>query len=209
MDSQTPLDARRPSPEGVFWLAWVVASTAAILLAFGIIYASIFIATAVLPGIDEDRLAGALMLPIVGASMGALQWLVLRARIPKSGWWVLATGVGILGGIGIAGALVQAIGRATGRQWNWDSKPQILVVYGVIGVFLALAQLPILRRHFNDFAYWPLFGIVGWLVLGLIIGKSIDRTTDVFALGAIPAAFTGLGLISLMRSPRGQVIRST
>jgi hypothetical protein len=208
MDNATPPDPRTPSPDWLFLFAWVVGSTAAILLAFGIIYASIFIATAVLPGNNEDRLVGALMLPIVGATMGALQWLVLRARIPKSGWWVLATGVGILGGMGIAGALVQAVGRATGRQWNWDSKPQLLVVYGVIGVFLALVQLPILRRHFNGFAYWPFFGIVGWLALGLIMGKSIDRMSDVFALGVVPATFTGLGLIWLMRGPRGQAILS-
>jgi hypothetical protein len=208
MGNPTPPVARMPSPDWVFWLSWVVASTAAILLASAIIYASIFIAKAVFPGTNEDRLMGGLMFPILGTVLGALQWLVLRARIPKSGWWVLATGVGTLGAIGVAAGLVQAISRATGRQWNWDSKPEILVVYGVIGIVLALAQLPILWRHFRGFAFWPMFGIVGWLVLGLIIGRSIDRTTDVLALGAVPAAFSGIGLIWLKRSPRGQAIRS-
>ena len=208
IDNPSPPVARTPSPDCVFWISWVVASTAAIFLGFGILYASTFIAEAVVPGTNEDRLMGGLMLPILGTVLGALQWLVLRARIPKSGWWVLATGVGMLGAISIAGGLVQAISRATGRQWNWDSKPEILVVYGAIGILLALAQLPILWRHFRGFAFWPLFGIVGWLVLGLIIGKSIDRTTDVYALGVVPAAFSGLGLIWLTRSPRGHTIRS-
>jgi hypothetical protein len=44
--------------------------------------------------------------------------------------------------------------------------------------------------------------MIGWLVLGLIMGGTIDRNSDVFAIGAIPAIFTGLGLIWLMRSPR-------
>ena len=97
MDIPTPPDGRMPFAEWLFWLSWVVASMAAILISFGIIYASVFIATVVFPGINEDRFAGGLMLPIVGTAMGALQWLVLRTRIVKSGWWVVATAVGMLG----------------------------------------------------------------------------------------------------------------
>jgi hypothetical protein len=65
MDNPTPPVARTRSPDWLFWLSWVVASTAAILLGFGIIYASIFLAKAILPGTNEDRLMGGLMFPVL------------------------------------------------------------------------------------------------------------------------------------------------
>ena len=71
-----------------------------------------------------------------------------------------------------------------------------------IGFFLALAQLPILWRHFKRSLLWLLASMIGWLVLGLIMGGTIDRNSDVFAMGAIPAMFTGFCLIWLMRNPR-------
>ena len=127
---------------------------------------------------------------------------------PQVRVWVLATSVGMLGAIGLAGGLVQAISRATARQWNLDSTPEILALYAVIGFVVAIAQLPVLWRHIRGIAFWPLIGIVGWLGLGLVMGKSIDRTSDMIALGAVPAAFTGLGLIWLIRSPRSHTVRS-
>jgi hypothetical protein len=102
----------------------------------------------------------------------------------------------------LAGGLVQAIGNAAGRGSYWESGPDLLALSGLIGLFLALAQLPVLWRRVRGLALWPLVGTVAWLALGLIMGKSIDTMTDVLALGAVPAAFTGLGLIWLTRSPR-------
>ena len=208
MNHSSPPVARMSHPNLVFWLSWVAASMAAILLGLAIIYTTIFLSKAIVPGTNEDRLAGAIMIPVVATVLGALQWLVLRTRIVKSGWWIVATAVGMLGGIGVAGGLVQTISRATGRQWNLDSIAQILVVYGLIGFVLAIAQLPVLWRHIEGVAFWPMMGIVGWLALGLLMGKSIDRISDVIALGSVPAAVTGLGLIWLIRGPGSHTIRS-
>jgi len=41
----------------------------------------------------------------------------------------------------------------------------------------------------------------GWFILSLVIGKSVDRTTDIVALGAIPAALTGLALLWQWQEP--------
>jgi hypothetical protein len=208
MGNPTLPGTRTRSPGWLFWLSWMAASTAAILLGFGIIYASIFIAKTVLPGINEDRLFGGLMFPILATVLGASQWFVLRTRIPKSGWWIPATGVGMLVGMALGGGVVQAISHLTGRQWDVDFQPGLLVLYVLVGFSLALAQLPVLWRHITGFALWLLASMVGWLALGLIMGKSIDRMSDILALGAVPAAFTGFGLMWLIRTPRSQPTRS-
>jgi MFS family permease len=89
------------------------------------------------------------MFPIMATLFGVTQWFVLRKRFPKSGWWILATIVGMLAGIYIAGGVVQAISHITGQAWNWEFRPGLLTVYVLVGFLLALAQLPILWRHFK------------------------------------------------------------
>ncbi len=38
--------------------------------------------------------AGALTLTLLGAALGAIQWLVLRGRVAHAGWWILISTVG-------------------------------------------------------------------------------------------------------------------
>jgi len=186
-----------------FWLMWVIASMAAILISAGVLFGMIFIAKAISPNLNEDRVFGVLMFPIIATMFGVLQWLVLRKRIPKSGWWILATIIGLGGGVALATGAVQAFSHITGMAEYWNFLPGLLL-WSLIGFFLALAQLPILWRHFRGSLLWLLASMIGWLVLGLIMGGTIDRNTDVFAFGAIPAMFTGLCLIWLMRNPRSE-----
>lgn len=206
MDTHTPPIVRLSSIDWLFWLRWVAASTAAILLGAGIIYACVFLAKAVLPGTNEDRLSGFLIFPVLATLLGVLQWLVLRRRIPKSGWWIPATLAGLLGGFALGSVLMRAVAHATGREWNWDSTLGLLLVYGFVGFFLALAQIPILWRRIQYFAFWPLATTLGWFALCLIMGKSIDRVSDILALGAVPAAFTGLCLIWPIQTREGAAV---
>ena len=185
-----------------FWLMWVIASMVAIWLSFAVISAFIIVAKAISPSINEDRLAGVIKLPIAATTLGVAQWLVLRSRIPKSGWRILATTVGIVGGIALAGGVVQVISRITRQEWNWDVHPGLLILYVLIGLLLALVQLPILWRYLRSPILWLFASMIGWFILGLIVDISIDRTSDFFAVGAIPAIFTGLCLIWLKRNPR-------
>jgi hypothetical protein len=173
---------------------WVIANMAAIMISAGVINGMISIATTIFTGINGDRLAGATMLPITATILGVCQWLVLRSRIPKSGWWILATIVGTTLAVGV----VEIISRIPRLEWNWDAQ----TMFVSIGLMVALAQLPILREHFQGSVLWILFSVIGWLVMGSIVGVSIDRTSDIIAVGSIPAIFTGFGLIWLMRNPR-------
>jgi len=208
MDKPVAPVARTAPRDLLFWLRWVIASTGAILLGFGILYASVFLAKAAVPGTNEDRLVGVLMFPVLATVLGALQWLVIRTRIPKAGWWVLLTVVGMLAAMALAPGVLQVISHAMGRQWSGESMPEVLPLYGFIGFMLALAQLPVLWPHLSRAAFWPLTGIVGWVVLGLLMGKSIDIPWDILTLGSVPAAFSGLGLIWLIRKPPSECSRS-
>ena len=185
-----------------FLLIWVGASTASILLSSVVLYALIFIAKVISPSVNEDKLFGIIMFPMIATLYGVFQWLVLRNYIPKSGWWILATIIGLVGGVALAIAGAQAFSHFTGQEEYWNSRSALLILFLLIGFCLALAQLPILWRHFNGSFLWLLASMVGWLVLGLFMGGTIDRISDVFAIGAIPALFTGLCLIWLMRTPR-------
>jgi hypothetical protein len=183
-----------------FWLMSVIASTAAILISAGVLIGLIFIASSISPSINGDRLAGTIMLPITATILGVCQWFVLRSRIPKAGWWIPATIAGVVGEMFLLICVDYVFSHIIGREWNRGLALELLT-YVFIGFFLALAQLTILRRHFRGAALWLLVSVISWLVLGLIIGVSIDRTMDVIAVGAIPAIFTGFGLTWLMRNP--------
>ena len=202
MNNATLSNTRTRNADLLFWLKWVVISMTAILLSYGAIYGVILIAKVISPSINEDRLGGYILLPITATLLGVSQWFVLKRRIPKSGWWILATIVGIVGGIALVGVAVQAISNITGQEWNWDYLPALLTFYLLIGLLLGLAQLPILWRHFRGAVLWLLANMFGWLVLGLFVGVSIDRTSDIFAVGVVPAIFSGVGLVWLMRTPR-------
>ncbi len=208
MDNTALPIPRKRNTELKFWLMWVVASTAAILTSSVVLYALILIAKAISPNINEDQVFGVIMFPIAATMLGVFQWFVLRKRIPKFGWWILATAVGLGGGIALAVVTVQAFSHITGQEEYWNYRPGLLMVFLLIGFFLALAQLPILWHHFRGSLLWLLASMIGWLVLGLIMGGTVDRNSDVLAFGAIPAIFTGLGLIWLMRNPRTKLDHS-
>jgi hypothetical protein len=203
MDQPGLLGSRKFSTDLLFWLKWVAASLAGILVGAGILFGFIFLVAAIIPGINEDRLAGWIIFPIVATLLGAAQALVLRERIPRSGWWILSTTAGLIGGILLVDTAGRALFRGTDQAWAWNSQPKLLIQYVFIGLFLGLAQIPVLVGHIRMPALWLLPSLLGWLALGQIVGVSIDRRSDVWAIGAIPALFTGFGLIWLTRtSPR-------
>lgn len=200
--SDTALHNRgKLSSNALLWASWVGASTAAILLSFVILYLSIFLAKAVVPGVNEDRVFGYLMFPVLAALLGIMQWLVLRGRMARAGWWVAATAGGLLVGLAAAGGFARVAGRALGHDLYVGQG--LLAIYAIIGLSLGLAQAPVLHPYIRGWFLWVLLSALGWLALGLVMGVSIDRTADIVALGAIPAAFSGLALLWLWRAEGG------
>jgi len=73
----------------------------------------------------------------------------------------------------------------------------------VVGLVMGLAQLVVIRGRIRSPGLWVLASVVGWAVLGPIVGGSLDRLADIAALGALPAALTGLALVALWRRAGG------
>jgi hypothetical protein len=82
---------------------WGLASALGFGLAIGALIA---------PSTDETfAVAGLLMAAIFGVSSGILQWLILRRKVQRAGWWLLANLLGSwVGAIGapVAGVIFDA-----------------------------------------------------------------------------------------------------
>ena len=110
---------------------WVLASVAA---CYGIINSGfIFISEPF--RFDPLRIIGVVALG--GAVAGILQWLVLRGKVSRAGWWVLASTVGWALGVTVAGAI----------PWGGDAELlQLVMVAAVMGVVTGGALVWLLRH---------------------------------------------------------------
>jgi len=197
MGTRLSLAVRMRSSSALFYVCWVIANMAAVLLSFGLIYAMIELTKELHLDVNEDQLAGALIFFLLSMLLGAGQWLVLRTRLSHAAWWVVATVAGILAGIYLGQSLIQASITYAGLAWNWDWG--ILLFNSFIGAVMGLAQWLVLRRHVAHAALWVPITVAGWLALGAVIGKSIDTSTDLVMFGLMPAVITGAGLLWLLR----------
>ena len=181
------------------WLSWVAASTAAIVIGAVLLYALIPAAEAIVPGVNEDRLMGWALIPYMGLMLGVSQWIILHRRVRHAGWWILATA----GGWSIVMAASALVMSVPGVAPGSESVATITMPLSTLGagLLLGVLQLPVLYRYLRWSPLWIVASAAGWLTMGLAIGKSIDRTPDILALGAIPAAFTGLALAWLWIDP--------
>jgi hypothetical protein len=70
------------------------------------------------------------------------------------------------------------------------------------GTSVGVSRWLILRQHVRNGGWWVLASIVGWVGLGPIVGKSLDRFTDLIAIAALPPAITGIALVWPMHQSR-------
>jgi hypothetical protein len=124
-----------------------------------------------------------IVLGLVGLSLGTAQWPIIRRHMASSGWWVVASTLGLAIGLTAGVILVEQIGRAMiGGQVNF----RMLGIagraasFGTIGLLagtaLGLAQWLVLRRHVPGCGQWV--RINSWsLGVGLACGSLL---ADVF-----------------------------
>ena len=126
---------------------------------------------------------------VLGASIGTMQWLVLRRQVSWAGWWVVAN---------IAG---WTVGELVNLPLNL---PLGLFPGWLAGLFVAgIFQWLVLRRHIYRATWWLLVSFVGF-VAGSGISVAIPGCLgpcSAAVLGAVLGAMTGIALAWLLRQP--------
>ena len=150
------------------WFWWVLASTVGWAIGGGL--------SGALGSIQAGYVGG---MTVGAAGAGVLQWLVLRRRIDRAGWWVLATALASA----VVGALIVAVGVVGGRNWNltWSADPGRVVVglagMGLFGAALGALQWLVLHRQVARAGWWVLAGGVGWVAgapIGAVLGGGLS-----------------------------------
>jgi hypothetical protein len=133
---------------------------------------------------------------IAGATIGIVQWFVLRSRLPFLPiWWIVATSIGMALGLSLSTAFLGT--ETAGKELLWRAV--------ITGLCIGLAQWIVLRAVLPQSVIW--IGIVG---LGWVIGWFITRSIGVDlsykwavfgSAGALTFQFmTGMALYFLLRS---------
>lgn len=125
---------------------WVLASAVSMMVSFtaawaigGGIGGSDYAHHALPHAVDRAGLMGGVL---IGASLGAAQWLVLRSQISTAGWWIVANVIGFAGGWTVTAAVSEPIDNALGPMAHLAGGLLFGAVFGVVsgGVLLVMLQ---------------------------------------------------------------------
>jgi len=169
--------------EWAFGLAWVSATTVGWVVGFAVCE---FVKNFSLPSATEGV--------VLGTSIGITQWLALKGRINRAGWWILASFIGFGVGKFVGDAIAQEVSGALGSGLSGAT----------IGASLGLAQWLVLRRQVAQAGWWVLVSVLGWAV-GWSIISFVDEvantpTGTAYLIGAAGAAVAGvITAVLLMR----------
>jgi hypothetical protein len=183
------MDTERTNIGWGFWLAWVLASI------MGLVVGALLGMSVAYGLFDRDGVDATIGITggiVMGATSGFLQWVVLREKVARAGWWVLASALGFA----IAGGTLGAI------RINENYVMAGILFAAVFGVAGGIMQWLVLRQQVVRAGLWILASILGSLVgaIGFPISSAIGAAGNyglsamVFGLlfgaglGAIPGA---------------------
>jgi hypothetical protein len=152
------MSKKPPSFEWFFWLQWMLVSGVGWLVGW---------------------LAGEMG---IGAGVGLVQWLVLRPRVPRAGWWIPASAVGWA--VGVV-AVLTVFPPETGI-WAGTA----------LGAAMGVGQALVLSYWgYRGAGWWVIASALGWAVgLGGVLGASL--------VGVAAGAVTGIVLELMLRTQR-------
>lgn len=180
----------KPTTNWRFWLFWVVA-----FLSFPVAGLFANLAGSVITPL-RALIAGA----IAGATLGLVQWLILKSRLRLlTIWWVVATSIGMAVGLAIGTAILGS--ETAGNELLWRG--------AITGLCIGVAQYMVLRQvgPLPQPVIWIGVVAVGW-ALGWFVtraaGIDLSPKWSVFGVsGALTfQLLTGLALYLLLRSAK-------
>lgn len=171
-------------PAWLVWTTWVVASLAGANVVVGVS----FVLLSGIPEINQTQWFVYIALPAFSILIPLLQWLVAKEYLPSLGFWILGS---ILGGI--IGALITTfITEFFYAVMSWRLATILLTV--IFWISLGAAQCLMLCNEYKMFGMWTVAILLGGLILGLIIGRSIVNPLNLAFLAAVSAVFICFGL---------------
>jgi len=160
-------------------------------------YFLIFTAKVLDPNLNEDRAFGWVFIPGMALAITLGQMLVLSQFIRRPWGWLAANGLGwavCLAGLAWVVPRVSAV----------DVTNLMPVFSLAVGTVLGLAQWLYLRRYFYRAGWWPVSSVLGWAMMGLVVGATFTSIFEVGLFGLAPAVFTGAALAWMAGRPREQ-----
>ncbi len=190
-------EARVQRSEVSLWLAWTVATAAAMLLGF--VPFTLVIA-------DMSVFLARLLVPLwAGFLVGLFQWLALRPYLTRAVDWVLSGGA--------SWALGFALGLAV-MEFLRANPLGVVLGYLLFGLIIAVLQWPTLRREIPNAWAWVIASIAGWaagawlsqIILAAVSGGEpvspiVSSAVTAGVTGVVAGAITGLALVWIVRQP--------
>jgi hypothetical protein len=217
-------------PDKTLYLGWVAVTATSLPIGFIVSFIITFLLMRVigntiqvgdLTAPTEDVIMGYYLVPILGLSIGCLQWFVLRRYLPRMGWWILATCLGMLLALEISDPLRSLI---TSLEIEIDSDYwDFILTMILIGGSIGLLQWFVLRKHVTRASWWIPANVIGWIlsfgsvfVMTRIFTSGNASSTfmeitamalQALALALIPAIVTSITLWLLLNPTKGGVRR--
>ncbi len=203
-----------------FWSLWVI--LIAVFFAIGWIlgFASSYFtgdiieSCAILNNYVNEALTDAIeyciMGAIIGASVGLIQWIILKRKVSLSASWILASIAGLAASELVAGLVFWAFGSS--RNIGVGSLGPVLIwilIYTVGGALIGLLQWPVLRRKVKRAGWWVLASALGWGLTPVFWGLMAIRGKmwgfslvggSMFISGLVLGTVTGVVLNWLLRN---------
>lgn len=194
----------RAQPGWRFWLIWMGASTAGVIVYALIIPVLFGVINALAPMqqleniTPEQRWVGVAIALLgygaLGAAIGLAQWLVLRRYLRGTGWWVLAT----LLGYALPFILIRSMPPS---EQPWLAGTSMFLM---LGTTLGILQWLVLRGRVRHAGWWIAISIAGWLAAFALTGAAIVsglyvEPFDLLAAFLVPVAVAGAGIVWLLR----------
>jgi len=132
-------------------------------------------------------------IPLYGVATGFLQYLVLREKMAKTGWWILTAASGWF----LAWLAFVICYSPLAAVEMFPSVGYSLIAGAALGALMGIAQWQILRTQVPHAGWWIPINILGFGVAGAIFGN-MSGLLDILAVFIIPHIGTGVVLWLLL-----------